>query len=119
MTPAVFPQHWPNGNCLVIGKHQSAWVTRVAGGCLLADDAKVEKTQFPQPADLQPRPSRDALGPRHVISRLLAQFETFGASAGHYRVTRFGRVHRRRRSQIPRYVYQTSKARQVSLTGLV
>jgi hypothetical protein len=44
MTRAVHPQHWPNGNCLVIGKHQSARVTQVAGGCLLADDAKLEKT---------------------------------------------------------------------------
>ena len=61
--------------------------TRVAGGCLLAGDAKLEKTPIPQPADFKSLPSRDVLGPRHVVSRLLAQFETFWASAGDHRVT--------------------------------
>ena len=54
-----------------------------------------------------------------MVSRLLVQFETFRASAGDYRVTRFGRAHRRHHALIPTYVYQTTKARQVVLTGLV
>ncbi len=88
---------------------KSSHGTWVAGGCLLADDAKLEKTPFPQPADLQPLPSRDALGPRHAISRLLAQFETFRALVGRHRVTRFWRRQRRQPSRFPRYVGQNDQ----------
>lgn len=93
-------------------------VTRFDADHLLANDAKLEEIAMSQLADFQPLPSRDALGPRHVVSRLLAQFETIRASPGHCRVTRFGGGHRRQSSQIAKYVYKTTKARQVVLTGL-
>ena len=79
-----------------------------------------KKSPFPQPADFKPLPSRDALGPRHVISRLLGQFETFGAISASTGASRdFGRHDLRQIAQIPIYVYETTKARQRSLTGLV
>ena len=40
---------------------------------------KLEKSRFPQPANFTGLPSRDSLGVYHAISRLLGQFETFGA----------------------------------------
>ena len=52
-------------------------------------------------------------------SRVLAQFETFGAKFGEGESRGFGRAESRQLSQIPIYVYETSKARQLVLTGLV
>jgi hypothetical protein len=49
---------------------------------LLADDAKLEKIPFSQPAVSPRLPSRDSLGVYHVVSRLWGQFETFGADLG-------------------------------------
>ena len=84
---------------------------------LLADDAKLEKSPCPEPADLQPLPSRDTFAPRHVVSRLLAQFETFRGSVGHHRVTRFGPGDQRLSSQIPRYVGQNDQGPPVGADG--
>jgi hypothetical protein len=64
------------------GMRQSGHGTRIAGGCLLADDLKLEKSRFSQTANSKAFPSRDSLGVRHVISRLLGQFETFRAELG-------------------------------------
>ena len=51
--------------------------------------------------------------------RLLARFETFRAEMDAHRVTRFGVGQRRLSSQIPIYVYETTKARQRQLTALL
>ena len=55
----------------------------------------------------------------HVISRLLGQFETFRAEMDVGESRDCGRHDLRQIAQIPIYVYQTTKARQVVLTGLV
>lgn len=56
---------------------------------------------------------------RHVISRLLAQFETFRPDLGKGESRDFVRRDLGQIAQIPRYVHETTKARQHSLTGLV
>jgi hypothetical protein len=56
---------------------------------------------------------------RHVVSRLLGQFETFGAKFGDSESRGFGRTESSQLSQILIYTYETSKARQLVLTGLV
>ncbi len=48
---------------------------------------------------------------RHVISRLLGQFETFGAEMGQGESRDCGRHDLRQIAQIPIYVYEMSKAR--------
>ena len=52
---------------------------RFGSGCLLAGCRKLEKIRFPQLAVFTGLPSRDSLGVYHANSRLLGQFETFGA----------------------------------------
>ncbi|MBP86645.1 MAG: hypothetical protein CMJ64_08015 [Planctomycetaceae bacterium] len=48
------------------------------------------KKPFPQPAVFTGLPSRDSLGVYHAISRLLGQFETFGAKTGEGESSDFG-----------------------------
>lgn len=74
---------------------------------------------FSQPVDFQPLPSRDSLGVYHASSRLLGEFETFRAKMGEGESRELGRSESSGSSQIPLYVHQTTKARQLSLTGLV
>ena len=57
-------------------------VTKLWRDYLLADDAKLEKTRFPQPPDSTAFPSRESLGVYHAILRLLGRFETLWVETG-------------------------------------